>query len=167
MDIQNNNEIQLGGKRAKKAGSKKVKKTASKKVAKKGSKKSSKKMSSKSVKSGSKKTMQHKISKAKTMSRKMSGGSDKPKRKANTFMLTLMAVKKHIKKHNTEIKDGPVLSKVVSAYLKEADRNEKKAIEIYEKEHKNGSFMKDYNKAAKEMADKRKMKNASKSKSKE
>jgi len=107
-----------------------------------GAKKSSKKSSKKDSKKG-----------GKTGSKKMSRGMPQ-------FMVDLMAAKKEIKSHHTDIKDGPPLTKVVAEALK-SKGSVKGAVE-----HVNamsGSELKNkLEKVAKEIAEKRASKKSSK-----
>lgn len=155
-------KAQAGGKRrASRKGSKKASKKGSRKQkggdleggakrrgsrkASKTSKKVSKKVSKKASKQGSKKG-----------SRRQRGGevAEKKKRGMNPFMANMMAVKAHVKKDDSSVKDGAALSKVVSAMLKSAG-SVNGAIELYKKQKASGEFMKNYNRANEEIAAKR------------
>ena len=91
----------------------------------------------------------------------MSGGSEseepKAKRQMPKFLQEVMKIKAVIKADDSDIKDGPALTTVVSSYLKSAGSVEK-AIEHYHKLKKSGEFKKSYNDAAKRIADKRQKK---------
>ena len=71
------------------------------------------------------------------------------------FMEDILKIKAHIKK-DTSIKDGPALSKVVSAYLK-LTGSVHKAIKLFDEEKKSGSFKRAYDEAKHQMDEKRYM----------
>ena len=77
-----------------------------------GSKKHGSKKSMKRQEGGKKHSKKHSKKSSKKSSRKQSRG-------ANPFMVNMMAVKKEVKAKHTDIKDGPALSKIASAALKE------------------------------------------------
>lgn len=83
-----------------------------------GAKKNSKKHSKKGSKKGSKKMVGGKKNSKKDSKKGSKKGSRKQSRGMPQFMVDMMAVKKDVKAHHTDIKDGPALSKVVSEHLK-------------------------------------------------
>jgi len=85
-------------------------------------------------------------------SRKQSGGMPK-------FMEDLMAIKKEIKSDNSDLKDGPAMSKVASEFLKKAG-SVKGAVDLYMDDKK--GFEKKLEAAKKAMEEKRAAKKASK-----
>ncbi len=139
--------------------SKKHSKKASKKHSKKASKKHSKKHSKKEQDGGAKK---HSKKASKKASKKGSKKhSKKMSREMNPFMKNVMEIKAVIKKDDSNVKDGPALSSVVSAYLKSGG-NVDKAVELYHKEKKSGDFKKKINESLDRMAKKRAEKKAAK-----
>jgi hypothetical protein len=76
------------------------------------------------------------------------------------FMENLLKIKAHVKK-DSSIKDGPALSKVISAYLKTAGSVED-AIKLFDEKKKSGAFKKAYDEANQQMADNRAAKKAAK-----
>jgi hypothetical protein len=146
-------ESLVGGakKRGKKSASK-GKKTASK----------SKKASSKKAKTASRPKAK-KAAKADSKTKKGSKGKKGSKRQSGgmpKFMEDLLKIKAHVKK-DSSIKDGPALSKVISAYLKTAGSVDK-AIDLFDEKKKSGAFKKAYDEANQQMAEKRAAKKAAK-----
>jgi hypothetical protein len=138
-------------KRGKKSASK-GKKTASK----------SKKASSKKAKTASRPKAK-KAAKADSKTKKGSKGKKGSKRQSGgmpKFMEDLLKIKAHVKK-DSSIKDGPALSKVISAYLKTAGSVDK-AIDLFDEKKKSGAFKKAYDEANQQMAEKRAAKKAAK-----
>jgi len=148
----------VGG--AKKRGKKSASK--SKKTASKGKKASSKK-TKKASRPKAKKASSKKAAKADTKTKKGSKGKKGGKRQSGgmpKFMEDLLKIKAHVKK-DSSIKDGPALSKVISAYLKTAGSVDK-AIDLFDEKKKSGAFKKAYDEANQQMAEKRAAKKASK-----
>lgn len=151
-------ESLVGGakKRGKKAASK-GKKTASK------SKKASSKKNKKASRPKTKKASSKKAAKADSKTKKGSKGKKGSKRQSGgmpKFMEDLLKIKAHVKK-DSSIKDGPALSKVISAYLKTAGSVDK-AIDLFDEKKKSGAFKKAYDEANQQMAEKRAAKKAAK-----
>jgi len=95
----------------------------------------------------------------------MKGGNDeqkKPKRKASTYILTLVAIKNKVKELDLpeDVKDGPALSKVVSAYMKENDSDVDRTVKSIKKNL--DSMVSKYRKANKEIKAKMAAKRAAK-----
>ena len=87
----------------------------------------------------------------------------KVKREPNMFIKTLMEVKKHVKKMDLpeDVKDGPAMSKVVSAVMKAKDMDAKKSVQHIKDNF--SKFLNDFKKAQHEMEKKRAAKKAAKS----
>ena len=96
----------------------------------------------------------------------MKGGNDeqktKPKRKPSTYILTLVAIKNKVKQLDlpSDVKDGPAMSKVVSAYMKENDNDVDKTVKTIKKNL--DSMVSKYRKAHKEIKAKMEAKRAAK-----
>ena len=73
------------------------------------------------------------------------------KRKPNDFMVVMFSLKKKIKAKDSSINDGPALSKVVSAVMKNNDRNESASMAELEKMLKSGDLHKKLKAAKDEM----------------
>ena len=172
-----------GGAKKSKKGRKSKSKSAGKKTkaSKKGRKSKSKsagkksmaRSKSKSKSKGSKKVKKAKRSKSKSKSKskrrggkKMSGGSENKKsgskRKANPYMLALVAIKKEVKKLDLpdDVKDGPAMSKVVSTYMKKHENDVSDTVKDI-KANLN-KMISSHRKANKEIAAKRAAKKAAK-----
>lgn len=85
---------------------------------------------------------------------------------ANAFMTMMLSLKKTLKAklgENSKIKDGPAMSKQVSAYIKSNGSDEKKALESILKDLSSGKLEKEFVKINDEMKKKREAKKAAKS----
>ena len=140
---------QAGGAK-KRRGSKSKKGSKEAKLVKSISKKGSKKGS---MKGGAKKRSTKKSSKksSKKGSRRGKDATEGAKRKPNDFMVVMFSLKKKIKAKDSSINDGPALSKVVSAVMKNNDRNESASMAELEKMSKTGDLHKKLKAAKNEM----------------
>ena len=100
---------------------------------------------------------------AKKSKSKSKSKGKKVKREPNMFIKTLMEVKKHVKKMDLpeDVKDGPAMSKVVSAVMKAKNMDAKKSVEHIKDNF--SKFLNDFKKAQHEMEKKRADKKAAKS----
>ena len=129
-----------------------------------GAKKYKSKSKSKSKAKVAKKSKSKSKSKAKVAKKSKSKSKGKKvKREPNMFIKTLMEVKKHVKKMDLpeDVKDGPAMSKVVSAVMKAKDMDAKKSVEHIKDNF--SKFLNDYKKTQHEMQKKREAKKAAKS----
>ena len=149
--------------KAKKTKSKsKAKKTKSKSKAKKA--KIARYMDSEMFGGAKKKSKSKSKGKAKVAKKSKSKSKGKKvKREPNMFIKTLMEVKKHVKKMDLpeNVKDGPAMSKVVSAVMKAKDMDAKKSVQHIKDNF--SKFLNDFKKAQHEMEKKRAAKKAAKS----